>query len=83
MKFIDFLESINRLGILLIKMFYLASNSNSNLIFVFPGVDLDNRILISSRNSDLEFSTSSTVEARASEASRAAPGCPKKVKIGM
>ena len=36
----------NRL-ILLIKMFHLASNSNSNTILVFPEVDLLNRILIS------------------------------------
>ena len=57
---IDFPELIDRSGILLIKMFHLASNSNSDAIFVFPGVDLYNRILISSQNSDLEFSTSST-----------------------
>ena len=45
----------------LIQMLYLVSKSNSNAIFVFPGVDLYNRILISSQNSDLEFSTSSTM----------------------
>ena len=60
-KSIDFPESIDRSGILLIKMFHLASNSNSDAIFVFPGVDLDNRILIWSQNSDLKFSTSSTM----------------------
>ena len=59
-KSFDFQESTNRSGILLIKMFHLASSSNSDAIFVFPGVDLDNRILISTQNSDLEFSTSST-----------------------
>ena len=83
MKFIYFLESIDRSGILLIKMFYLASNSNSNVSFVFPGVDLYNRILISSRNSDLGFSTSSTVEAKASEAVRTAAGGPRGLKFGM
>ena len=51
---------IDRSVVLLIKMFYLTSNSNSNVIFVFTGVDLYNRILILSQNSDLEFSTSST-----------------------
>ena len=51
---------IDRSVVLLIKMFYLTSNSNSDVIFVFPGVDLYNRILILSQNSDLEFSTSST-----------------------
>ena len=40
-------------------MFYLASNSNSDAIFVFPGVDLYNRILISNQNSDLKKSASS------------------------
>ena len=44
----------------LIKFFCLATNSNSDAIFVFPEVDLHNRILISSQNSDLEKSTSST-----------------------
>ena len=33
---------------------------NSDAIFVFPMVDLHNRILISSQNSDLEKSASST-----------------------
>ena len=47
----------NRL-ILLRKMFHLVFNSNSDAIFVFLGVDLDNRISISSQNSDLGFSTS-------------------------
>ena len=60
MKFIDFQESIDRSGILLIKMFYLSSKSNSDAIFVFLGVDLYNRILISSQNSNLEISASST-----------------------
>ena len=59
-KSIDFQELINRSRILLIKMFHLVSNSNSDVIFVFPEVDLHNRILISSQNSDLGFSTSST-----------------------
>ena len=45
----------------LIKMSHFVSNSNSDAIFVFPGVDLYNRILISSQNSDLGFSTSSTM----------------------
>ena len=45
----------------LIIFFCLSRNSNSDGIFVFPVVDLYNRILISSQNSDLEFSTSSTV----------------------
>ena len=31
---------------------------NSNAIFELPDIDLYNRILISSQNSDLEFSTS-------------------------
>ena len=33
---------------------------NSDAIFVFPRVDLHNKILISSQNSDLEKSASST-----------------------
>ena len=41
-------------------MFYLTLDFNSDAIFVFPGVDLHNRILISSQNSDLEKSASST-----------------------
>ena len=41
-------------------MFYLASNYNSDAIFVFPGVDLYKRILISNQNSDLKISASST-----------------------
>ena len=61
MNFIDFLESIDRSGILLIKKFCLASYQSKVVIFVFPGVDLYNRILISSQNSDLGFSTSSTM----------------------
>ena len=40
----------------------MASNFNSDAIFVFPGVDLYNRILISSQNSDLKISASSTSE---------------------
>ena len=44
----------------LIKFFCLARYSNSDAIFVFAEVDLYNRILISSQNSDLQFSTSST-----------------------
>ena len=51
---------INRSGILQIKMFYLACNFNSDAIFVFPGVDLYNRILISNQNSDLKILVSST-----------------------
>ena len=42
-------------------MFYLTLDFNSDAIFVFPRVDLYNRILISSQNSDLEKSASSTV----------------------
>ena len=49
----------NRL-ISLIKKFCLASYQSKIVIFVFLGVDLHNRILISTQNSDLEFSTSST-----------------------
>ena len=41
-------------------MFYLTLNFNSDAIFVFPRVDLHNKILISSQNSDLEKSASST-----------------------
>ena len=59
-KLNDFQESIDRSGILIIKMFHLASNSISDAIFVFPGVDMYNRILISRQNSNLGFSTSST-----------------------
>ena len=83
MKFSDFLELIDRTDGLLIKMFHFAYNSISDAIFVFPGVDLYNRILISSRNSDLGFSTSSTVEAKASEAVRTAAGGPRGLKFGM
>ena len=56
---------------------------NSDANFVFPRVDLYNKILISSRNSDLGFSTSSTVEAKASEAVRTAAGGPRGLKFGM
>ena len=55
-----FLEAEKNHEILLIKIFCLTINSNSDAIFVFTEVDLDNRILIRGRNSDLEFSTSST-----------------------
>ena len=55
-----FLEVEKNHEILLIKFFCLTINSNSDAIFVFTEVDLDNRILIRGRNSDLEFSTSST-----------------------
>ena len=41
-------------------MFYLTLDFNSDAIFVFPRVDLHNNILISSQNSDLEKSASST-----------------------
>ena len=41
-------------------MFYFMLDFNSDAIFVFPMVDLHNRILISSQNSDLEKSASST-----------------------
>ena len=41
-------------------MFCLTLNFNSDAIFVFPRVDLHNKILISSQNSDLEKSASST-----------------------
>ena len=41
-------------------MFYLTFDFNSDGIFVFPRVDLHNKILISSQNSDLEKSASST-----------------------
>ena len=67
----------------LIIFFCLATNSNSDAIFVFPEVDLYNRILIWSQNSDLEFSTSSTVEAKALKASRAAAGGPTELKNGI
>ena len=67
----------------LIIFFCLATNSNSDAIFVFPEVDLYNRILISSQNSDLEFSTSSTVEAESLRSLRAASGGPILPKIGM
>ena len=50
---------------------------------MFLGVDLNNRILISSQNSDLEFSTLSTVEAKALKASRAAAGGPTELKNGI
>ena len=36
------------------------TNKSKIVIFLFLKVDLDNRILISSQNSDLQFSTSST-----------------------
>ena len=78
-----FLEAEKNHGILLIKRFCLATNSNSDAIFVFPEVDLYNRILISSQNSDLEFSTSSTVEAESLRGLRAASGGPILPKIGM
>ena len=65
------------------NFFCLATNSNSDAIFVFPEVDLYNRILISSQNSDLEFSTSSTVEAESLRGLRAASGGPILPKIGM
>ena len=45
----------------IIKIFCLARYSNSDVIFVFPVVDLYNRILISTWYDDLEKSTSSTV----------------------
>ena len=38
----------------------LTLEFNSEVIFVFPGVDLKNIILISSKNSDLGFSIFST-----------------------
>ena len=41
-------------------MFYVASNSNFDAIFVFTGVDLYNRILISNQISDLKISAFST-----------------------
>ena len=78
-----FLEAEKNHEILLIKIFCLARNSNSDAIFVFPEVDLYNRILIWSQNSDLEFSTSSTVEAKALKASRAAAGGPTELKKGI
>ena len=77
-----FSASRNQL-ISLIKFFCLSRNSNSDTIFVFPEVDLYNRILISSQNSDLEFSTSSTVEAETSTTSRSAPRCTIWLEIGM
>ena len=55
-----FLEAEKNHGILLIKFFCLATNSISDAIFVFAVVDLHNRILISSQNSNLEKSASST-----------------------
>ena len=42
----------------LIKLICLAINQNSDDVFVFPEVDLDNTI--SSQDSDFGFSTSST-----------------------
>ena len=35
-------------------MFYFKSDFDSDAIFVFPRVELHNKILISSQNSDLE-----------------------------
>ena len=52
-EIIWFLEAEKNHGILLIKFFCLAINSSSDVIFVFPEVDLYNRISISSQNSDL------------------------------
>ena len=40
-------------------MFYLVMDSNSNVIFELPDIDLHNRILISNQNSDLKKSASS------------------------
>ena len=56
----EILELRKKSKILLIKMFYFMLDFNSDAIFVFPMVDLHNRILISSQNSDLEKSASST-----------------------
>ena len=56
----EILELRKKSKILLIKMFYLTFDFNSDGIFVFPRVDLHNKILISSQNSDLEKSASST-----------------------
>ena len=64
-------------------MFYLTLDFNSDAIFVFPRVDLHNKILISSQNSDLGFSTSSTVEAKTLEALRAAPVKARGLKFCM
>ena len=61
-----FLEAEKNHEILLIKNFCLTINSNSDAIFVFTEVDLDNRILIRGQNSDLEFSTSSTARPKLS-----------------
>ena len=56
----EILEHRKKSKILLIKMFYLTLNINSDAIFVFPRVDLHNKILISSQNSDLEKLASCT-----------------------
>ena len=45
----------------LIQMFCLVMDSNSNAIFELADIDLHNRILISSQNSDLKKLASSTV----------------------
>ena len=44
----------------IIKLFSESLDFNSDAIFELPDIDLDNRILISSQNSDLKKSTSST-----------------------
>ena len=66
-----FSEAEKKYGISLINFFCLATNSIFDAIFVLPGVDLYNRILIWRQNSNFEFSTSSMYyEAKALEAVR-------------
>ena len=64
-------------------MFYLTLDFNENAIFVFPRVDLHNKILISSQNSDLEKSASSTARPKTLEAPRAASKSAMKLQFGM
>ena len=45
----------------LIQMFYLIMDFNSISIFELPGINLGNRILISSQNTDHKKLASSTV----------------------
>ena len=55
----EILDLRKKSKILLIKMFYLTLDFNSDVIFVFLRVDLHNKILISSKNFDLEKLASS------------------------
>ena len=64
-------------------MFCLPLESDKKAIFVIPMVDLHNRILISSQNSDLEKSASSTARPKTLEAPRAASKSAMKLQFGM